>query len=323
LISLGTLGFPVQATISRRTLGARSASQALLDSALAALAFAAMLGLLAHAGGSDTRGLDALGVVLAAVSSLPLVQWRRAPLGVFVVTVGGSAALMALGYAAGPPVGATIALYLLAASRDDAHPWTVRTTGIVAALFAVHFGANAIGHGSVSAVLLAIGALVWAVAWFAGERTRLRRQQLAELRRRAVRAERDAENERRLAVAEERARIARDLHDSAAHAINVIAVQAGAARLLQERDPSASKRALSTIEDVAAETVSEIDRIVQSLRDQPAGGEVEPAPGLGALDTMVARHMAGACRSRSRARASRGRSDRPSTRPPTGSCRRR
>ncbi len=173
----------MQATISRRTLGARSASQALLDSALAALAFAAMLGLLAHAGGSDTR-LDALGVVLAAVSSLPLVQWRRAPLAVFVVTVAGSAALMALGYAAGPPVGATIALYLLAASRDDAHPWTVRTTGIVAALFAVHFGADAIGHGSVSAVLLAIGALVWAVAWFAGERTRLRRQQLAELRRR-------------------------------------------------------------------------------------------------------------------------------------------
>ena len=176
-------------------------------------------------------------MVLAAVSSLPLVQWRRAPLGVFVVTVAASAALMALGYAAGPPVGATIALYLLAASRDDAHPWTVWTTGIVAALFAVHFGADAIGHGSVSAVELAIGALVWAVAWFAGERTRLRRQQLAELRRRAVRAELEAENERRLAVAEERARIARDLHDSAAHAINVIAVQAGAARLLQERDP--------------------------------------------------------------------------------------
>ena len=148
---------------------------------------------------------------------------------------------MALGYAGGPPVGATIALYLLAASRDDAHPWTVRTTGIVVGLFAVHFGAYTIGHGSVPAVELAIGALVWAVAWFAGERTRLRRQQLAELRRRAVRAERDAENERRLAVAEERARIARDLHDSAAHAINVIAVQAGAAgccRSATRRPPS-------------------------------------------------------------------------------------
>ena len=137
----------MQATISRPTLGARSASQALLDLALAVIAFGATLGLLSHAGGSDTRGLDVLGVVLAAVSSLPLVQWRRAPLAVFVVTVAGSAALMALGYAAGPPVAATIALYLLAASRDDAHPWTTRTTGIVAALFAVDFGADAIGTG--------------------------------------------------------------------------------------------------------------------------------------------------------------------------------
>ena len=78
---------------------------------------------------------------------------------------------------------------------------------------------------------------MWAVAWFAGERTRLRRQQLAELRRRAVRASATPRTNAGLAVAEERARIARDLHDSAAHAINVIAVQAGAARLLQERDP--------------------------------------------------------------------------------------
>jgi len=268
----------VQATISRRTFGARSASQKLLDAALAAVAFAATLALLAHGGGSPSRHLDALGVVLAAGASLPLLWWRRSALSVFVITGAASALTMALGYPGAPPVGATIALYLLAAGRDDAHPWTGRTTGIIVTLFAIHFGAYAIGHGSVPGVELAIGALVWAVAWFAGDRARLRRRQIDELRR--------------LAVAEERARIARDLHDSAAHAINVIAVQAGAARLLQERDPTASRRALNTIEDVAAETVGEIDRIVHSLRDQPAEGEVEPAPGLSALDTMVARHVA-------------------------------
>src|SRR5581483_4458348 len=86
------------------------------------------------------------------------------------------------------------------------------------------------------------------LAWFAGERTRLRRQQLAECEQRALRAEGEVVRERRLAVAEERARIARDLHDSAAHAINVIAVQAGAARLWQEQDPSRSLTALETIE---------------------------------------------------------------------------
>src|SRR5437764_955185 len=80
-------------------------------------------------------------------------------------------------------------------------------------------------------------------------------------------AEREAERDRRLAVAEERARIARDLHDSAAHAINVIAVQAGAARLLSSTDPQRAKDALRTVEEVARETVADIDTIVHSLRE--------------------------------------------------------
>ena len=70
---------------------------------------------------------------------------------------------------------------------------------------------------------------------------RLRRERIAELEERARNAEREAERERRLAAAEERMRIARDLHDSAGHAINVILVQAGAARLLQERDPAGAR----------------------------------------------------------------------------------
>jgi signal transduction histidine kinase len=105
-----------------------------------------------------------------------------------------------------------------------------------------------------------------------------------------------------LAVAEERARIARDLHDSAAHAINVIAVQAGAARLWHQQDPGRSRAALETIEDVAHRTVAEIDQIVHSLRDHenagcgvrvanPASeGQVEPSPGLAALDSLIAQH---------------------------------
>jgi signal transduction histidine kinase len=101
--------------------------------------------------------------------------------------------------------------------------------------------------------------------------------------------------ERRLAAAEERTRIARDLHDSAAHAINVILVQAGAARLLQERDPGAVRSALSTIEDVARETIGEIDQLVHGLRetgdiDEPSA--VEPPAGLAALETIVQRYRA-------------------------------
>ena len=91
----------------------------------ASWSFAASLALLAARGdsGADTRELDALGVLLAALASLPLVAWRRAPLAVFVATAAASAALNGFGYPPGPPLGPTVALYLLASEpRTDAGP---------------------------------------------------------------------------------------------------------------------------------------------------------------------------------------------------------
>jgi signal transduction histidine kinase len=267
----------------------------LLDGVIALAAFGATVMLLSHGLGSSghvRHHLDALGLLLAAASSLPLLVWRRSPLAVFVVAGVASAASMARGYPGGPPVGPTIALYLLAASRDPQRPWTRQITEIVVAVFCVHIVSFGVGHDQVPEVQIAFGALVWGLAWFAGERTRLRRQQLSELKERARRAEQEAHRERRLAVAEERARIARDLHDSAAHAINVIAVQAGAARLWQEQDPGRSRAAIETIEEVAHRTVAEIDQIVHSLRDEhPASkSRVEPSPGLAAFDSLIAQH---------------------------------
>jgi signal transduction histidine kinase len=274
----------------------RAARHWLLDGAIALAAFGGTVALLAHGLGSSgnvTHHLDAVGTLLAVCATLPLVVWRRAPLAVFVLTTAASAASMARGYPGGPPVGPTIALYLLAASRDARHPWTRQISEIVVIMFCLHVAAFGLGHDQVPEVQIAFGALVWGLAWFAGERTRLRRQQLAELEQRALRAEREAVRDRRLAVAEERTRIARDLHDSAAHAINVIAIQAGAARLWQEQDPDRSRAALETIEEVAHRTVAEIDQIVHSLRDdeRPAAGrQVEPSPGLAALHSLIAQH---------------------------------
>jgi signal transduction histidine kinase len=97
-------------------------------------------------------------------------------------------------------------------------------------------------------------------------------------------------------VAEERNRIARDLHDSAAHAINVILVQAGGARLLQNRDPGAVTAALTTIEDVARETIEEIDQLIHGLRttneNDQTTDQVEPPTGLASMPTLLERHHA-------------------------------
>jgi signal transduction histidine kinase len=121
---------------------------------------------------------------------------------------------------------------------------------------------------------------LWSACWLAGERTRLQREQIEELRR-------DAARERALAAAEERARIARDLHDATGHAINVIAVHAGAARLRHGEDPDRTLRALTTIEELARRTVAELDHMVTGLR---ATDDVTPAS-LDALPAVVRQHV--------------------------------
>ncbi len=260
-----------------------------VDVAITAFALVVTLALVA-AGDESTRGLDAGGVVLAAAASLPLLARRRHPLGVFAATAVASSALFALDAATGPPVGATIALYGVALARAEVLGSQRLTLLLVATAFGLHFAAASAANGFTVEALV-FGIPLWGAAWFAGDRTRLRREQIAALEERALRAERDAERERRLAAAEERTRSARDLHDSAGHAINVILVQAGAARLLQERDPQRTTAALETIEEVARETVGEIDQLVRVLRED-ASRDVEPPPGLAALDALVRRQEA-------------------------------
>jgi signal transduction histidine kinase len=270
--------------------------QLLIDVGVAVAAFAGTLVLMfvpesdeAHA----ARDPDALGVALAALASLPLVARRRAPLLVFVFVAVASSVLFNLGYPEGPPLGPTVALYFLALSRTEGWPRTAPIIGLVAALFAVHITALGLGRDDFPGGELLLGTILWSGVWIAGDRTRLRRERMAALEERALRAERDAERERQLAAAEERTRIARDLHDSAGHAINVILVQAGAARLLQERDPERAREALHTIEEVARETIGEIDKIVGALREDGSSAdirdEVDPPSGLAGLETLVER----------------------------------
>jgi signal transduction histidine kinase len=291
---------------SHRRLAARPNSAALLDAAVAAATLAGTLALLAHGGiypirpGSGIEAsqpgsgeLDLVAVVLAACSTVPLLAWRRSPLGVFVVTAASGVLLAALGYRMDLLLGSTAALYLLAASRQPPTPWTPRTTVTVVGLLLAYLGAAAAAEGTFPASELLHTGLAWAVAWFAGERTRLRREHLAGLRERALRVEREAERERLLTAAEERTRIARDLHDSAGHAISVIAVRAGAARLRHHQDPDRSLAALAAIEELARRTAEELDQLVGTLRDGgPANGAVEAPPGLASLDTLLAHQQA-------------------------------
>jgi signal transduction histidine kinase len=267
-----------------------SRSNLLSDAALAVAVFAASLGLLA-AGVHETKDgtVDAVSVVLTALATLPLVARREAPLGVFVFTAFASMALRSVSEPAGPPLGPTVALFFLAADSDQSH---ARTRLMVAgALLVAHITTVGLHEDGFPATPIAFGVLVWGGAWIAGDRARLRRERMAELERRALRAEQEAQRERRLAAAEERTRIARDLHDSAGHAVNVILVHAGLGRLRSAHDPAA-RESFEIIEDVARQTVTDIDQLVAALRVDTLESGVEPPPGLAMLDTLVERHRA-------------------------------
>jgi signal transduction histidine kinase len=259
---------PAETAATVGSVAVLKARSLVFDTAVAAVALAMSLGAMGHGGWNRDRAasgdhrLDALGVALALAMAPPLVARRIWPVPVLAVGAPATGALYALDYGF-PPVAFAVALYTVAC-WPDATPPAVRN-GVLAGSVAVLLVPSLVRHGFGPGVFA--GTVVCAVAWFAGDRVRQRRERIAAAAERSRQKDREAERERRLASAEERTRIARDLHDSAGHAVNVILVQAGAARLLLEQDPARSRAALETIEVVARETLEEIDQLVRALRD--------------------------------------------------------
>ena len=182
-----------------------------------------------------------LGILLATITCAALLAHRRSPLGAFIVSTAASAALNGLGYSAGPPIAATIALFYVA-SDQRSHERIRETATVVLGMFVLHIGATTFAPG----LLPGDRGPRWDRRL--GRRLDSRRSApaappaVADLVERTERADREMKRERELAAAQERTRIARDLHDSAAHAINVILVQAGAARFCRSEIPGRRPR---------------------------------------------------------------------------------
>jgi signal transduction histidine kinase len=106
-----------------------------------------------------------------------------------------------------------------------------------------------------------------------------------------ARIELDRELRARAAMGEERAAIARDMHDVVAHTMAIMVVQAGAARKVLDRDPDAALRALATVEDTGRTAMVELRRMLGFLREDEAGDR-EPQPSLDALGDLLRRSRA-------------------------------
>jgi signal transduction histidine kinase len=128
---------------------------------------------------------------------------------------------------------------------------------------------------------------MFALAWLAGFALRGHAAQAEAAEERAGHAERERAAAARIAVAEERARIARELHDVVAHAVSVMVLQAGAVRhRLPDAQPEAAE-ALRSVEQTGRAALAEMRRLLGAMRRDSEDVDLAPQPGLGSLDSLV------------------------------------
>jgi signal transduction histidine kinase len=230
----------------------------------------------------ETANADGLSFALVALSALALLWRNEHPGAVLVVTLALSLALVAMSYGVHAPLAPAVALYAIAVGPRRGRSWPVLAIAAAGWVALVLIELAVTPYGVPDYLL---PGFIWAGAWLIGDRRRYLRAHVAD------RLD-DARREHELVVAEERARIARELHDSAGHALNTILVQAGAARVLRERDSERSAQAVAAIEDLARETIEEIDRIVGLLREDTEMDR-SPLPGIDQIPGLVERQRAG------------------------------
>ena len=136
---------------------------------------------------------------------------------------------------------------------------------------------------------LAFPGMIAIASFVAGRGARGRSALAAELHEAALRAEEEREGEARRAVAAERRRIAREMHDVVAHSISVMVVQAGGARRILERDPERAVAAAAQIERTGREALLEMRRLLGVLRGPDQAAELAPSPTFDGLDALVTR----------------------------------
>ncbi|MEV4410545.1 histidine kinase [Catellatospora sp. NPDC049609] len=138
---------------------------------------------------------------------------------------------------------------------------------------------------------IVVNLAVMVITFLAGRTVRARREASAALAERALAAEANQQAHAEQAVAEERRRIARELHDVVAHHVSVIGVMSTGARRMLHRDPAAADEALATIEQTSRTTLRELRRLLFVLRSESAQADDadgrSPQPGLAGLRTLV------------------------------------
>lgn len=248
-----------------------------LDAALATLAFvcSVVVGIRAN-GDFELRtpaDVHPVAYVVFAVAALALLRRRQRPLLVFAIALACSGVVIA------QPHGQVAVAFLV--SLYGAGRYAEGRAAMAVPAAAMGFAViDAVSTDSPVSDAVG-GSLVVFVIWYVGTRVRHRGERSALLAR-----EQMAQENR--VLAEERARIARELHDVVAHGVSLMTVQAGAAKTVAVADPASAVQAMAAVEQTGREALSELRHLLAVLRPDSSTGELGPQPGLAGVERLVA-----------------------------------
>jgi signal transduction histidine kinase len=173
------------------------------------------------------------------------------------------------------------AVFLMALLRD----WRQAVAGLAIVFGAEGFVARTDPNGGIGDFLFSN--LVFGVVWIVGFSLGRKFEEADEAKERALLAEREHEQQARTAVAEERARIARELHDVVGHSVSVMTVQASGVRRLLRPDQEREREALLVVERTGREALAEMRRMVGVLRRPEEAPALAPQPSLDHVSRLV------------------------------------
>jgi signal transduction histidine kinase len=231
------------------------------------------------------QGLGVLGVLGAVLLHVPLARRSRWPLGVLAAVA--AASVVYLAFVASTPAfipAVLVALYTVAANGTRRRTLLV-TVGLVPAVCVVAL-AFAPADGNFGRQILELASQC-GIGLAVGEAVRSHRALLGAMRERAERAEHDREREASRRVAEERVRIARDVHDVVAHSIATISTQASVGVHIGMAEPAKAVELLASIKEVSNVAMHDLRHALGVLRRPHDGGPTSPTPSLHDVGELV------------------------------------
>lgn len=231
------------------------------------------------AGYENALGPGGSGAAIALLQTVPLIWRRSRPPSVFLITILAAAippVIGGLGDNAFGIIGPIVALYTVAAYRN----LRISLVCYLAAGLAATILHQLPQMQEFDPIYLLLPVVPFGGAWFLGVQVRLRRKYAGALEDREALLERQRHTEAIEAVARERSRIARELHDVVGHSLSIIAIQSGAARMNFESRPYQARVAISSIEETANQARDEMGRLLSVM----GGPENNPSEGRGLDD---------------------------------------